>query len=316
MNSSIWVEKYRPQKIDDLVLSDKNKNLISTMINQHIIPNMTLSSKINGVGKTSIAKMLANMFCEKDEILFINGSLNRSIDMVRNEMTDFVYRENFAGNKKVCIIDEADGITKQAQDSLRTFIEEWSDECSFIFTCNDITKIIPAIQSRCPVIDLTIKPEDRKSVAKQIYDRCAHILRDNLIEFEDSALKKVISGHFPDIRQIINVLQRLSLSGKITLDMVENQEITKSQEFINELEVFIVDKDWAKIRGWAHDNYNNVNVYQDIYDALLYKIDKACIPDFITLTGEYSYRANNTNYLEINLAAYLAELCKVVQINV
>ena len=260
MSSSVWVEKYRPQKVEDLILNDRNKHIISKMIEQKHIPNMTLCSKINGVGKTSIAKMLANTFCEPDEILFINGSLNRSIDMVRNEMSDFVYRENLAGNKKVCIIDEADGITKQAQDSLRTFIEEWSDECTFIFTCNDITKIIPAIQSRCPVLDLTIKPEDRKAIALQIYDRCAHILRDNLIEFEESALKKVISGHFPDIRQIINVLQRLSLTGNITVDIVENQEITKSQDFINELEVYIVDKDWAKIRNWAHDNYNNVNM--------------------------------------------------------
>ena len=316
MSSSVWVEKYRPQKIEDLILNDRNKGLISKMIDRKSIPNMTLCSKVNGIGKTSIAKMLANIVAEPDEILFINGSLNRSIDMVRNEMTDFVYRENFAGNKKVCIIDEADGITKQAQDSLRTFIEEWSDECTFIFTCNDITKIIPAIQSRCPVLDLTVKPEDRKAIALQIYDRCAHILRDNLIEFEESALKKVISGHFPDIRQIINVLQRLSLTGNITVDIVENQEISKTQDFVSELEVYIVDKDWAKLRSWAHDNYSNVNIYQIIYDDLIVKIDKSCVPDFITLTGEYSYRANNTNYLEINLAAYLAELCKVVQINV
>ena len=316
MANSVWVEKYRPKTVDDLVLNDRNKKFITMMVNQHIIPNMTLSSKINGVGKTSIAKMLANMFCEEDEILFINGSLNRNIDMVRNEMTDFVFRDNISGNKKVCIIDEADGITKQAQDSLRTFIEEWSNECSFIFTCNDVTKIIPAIQSRCPVVDLTIKPEDRKSIAKQIYDRCVHILRDNLIEFEDVALKKVIANYFPDIRQIINVLQRLSLSGHITLDMIENQEITKAEEFISELEVYIVDKDWAKLRSWAHDNYSNVNIYQNIYDNLIYKIDKECIPDFITLTGEYSYRASLTNYIEINLSSYLAELTKVVKINV
>lgn len=316
MESSVWVEKYRPKKVEDLILNDRNKGLIKKMVDRKTIPNMTLCSKVNGIGKTSIAKMLANIVAEPDEILFINGSLNRSIDMVRNEMSDFVFRDNLTGNKKVCIIDEADGITKQAQDSLRTFIEEWSDECSFIFTCNDITKIIPAIQSRCPVLDLTVKNEDRKVIAKQIYDRCVHILRDNLIEFDENALKKVVTNHFPDIRQTINVLQRLSLAGNITLDIIENQDISKTQDFISELEVYIVDKDWAKLRSWAHEYYNTGNIYQNIFDNLLYKIDKECIPTFITLTGEYSYRANNTNYLEINLSAYLAELCNVVKINV
>mgnify|MGYP003290440309 CR=1 FL=1 len=316
MISSVWVEKYRPKEIEDLILSDKNKKIIKACIDKQMIPNMTLHSPTAGVGKTSIAKMLGSKFCDEDEILFINGSLNRNIDTVRNEMTDFVYSATFSGNKKLIIIDEADGINKIAQDSLRGFIEEWSNECSFILTCNDISKIIPALISRCPKVNLTILPEDRKLIAGQIYNRCEHILRDNLIEFESDALKEIIKNYFPDIRQIINMLQRLSLSGKITLDMIKKQDSIKTSDVLRELEYAIIDKDWAKIRIWAHENYNMDNVYNIIYDLLIPKIDISTVPDFIIITGEYSYRSSLTGYSEINLASYLTEVTNRVKLNV
>lgn len=316
MVSSIWVEKYRPTNLNELILNERNKNIVGKIINNKMIPNMTLYSPTNGIGKTSIAKMLGKLFCEEDEVLFINGSLNRNIDTIRNEMTDFMYRDTISGNKKIIIIDEADGINRIAQDSLRNFIETWQEDCSFILTCNDVTKIIPAIISRCPKLDLSVLPTDRKIIAKQIYDKCVHILRDNLIEYDDEALKYIITNYFPDIRQTINVLQRLSLSGKITVDLVKGQEISKNQSCLSELEIYIVDKDWAKLRSWAHDNYNIQSIYQHIYDDLITKIDKECVSDFIIITGEYSYRSNSSPYPEINLASYLAEVCSKVKINV
>lgn len=316
MISSVWVEKYRPKCINDLILSDKNKKIIQACVDRKMIPNMTLHSPVAGVGKTSIAKMLGDMFCDEDEILFINGSLNRNIDTVRNEMSDFVYRPTFSGNKKLIIIDEADGINKIAQDSLRGFIEEWSNECSFVLTCNDVSRIIPALISRCPKVDLSILPEDRKMIASQIYNRCEHILRDNLIEFDSEALKEIIKCYFPDIRQIINMLQRLALSGRISIDLIKKQDAIKTSEVLNELEYAIVDKDWNKIRIWAHENYNMDNLYNIIYDMLISKIDISTVPDFILITGEYSYRSGVSGYSEINLAAYLTEIMTKVKIDV
>lgn len=316
MNSSIWVEKYRPTKVSDFILNDRNRKILEACVNKHIIPNMTIHSPTAGSGKTSIAKMLGQMFCDEDEILFINGSLQRNIDTIRNEMTDFVYRPSLSGNKKLIIIDEADGINKIAQDSLRGFIEEWSKECSFILTCNDVSKIIPAIISRCPKVNLTVQPEDRKMIAKQIYDRCVHILRDNLIEFEEDAIKEIIKNFFPDIRQIINVLQRLSLNGKIEVSLIKNLDISKNTDEMNELKYALIDKDWNKIRIWVHDNYNQELIYNNIYDNLIGMIDKSCVPDFVLLTGEYSYRADNTGYQEINLISYLTEVLGKVKFNV
>ena len=316
MISSVWVEKYRPKCIDDLILSEKNRETIESYIEKKTIPNMTLFSPIAGVGKTSIAKMLGEMFCGNDEILFINGSLNRNIDTVRNEMTDFVYKPTMEGNKKLIIIDEADGINKIAQDSLRGFIEEWSNECSFILTCNDISKIIPALISRCPVMNLTVATGERKDIAMQIYNRCIHILRDNMIEFEETAVQEIIKGYFPDIRQIINVLQRVSLSGDVTSKIISKQDTIKTSSIFSKLLDIIVDKNWNDMRIWVHENYDIDNVYNQIYNNLITKIDISLLPDFIILTGEYSYRSNNTSYKEINLAAYITEIIKEIKLNV
>lgn len=316
MISSVWVEKYRPRCIDDLILSEKNRETIESYIEKKTIPNMTLFSPTAGVGKTSIAKMLGEMFCGNDEILFINGSLNRNIDTVRNEMTDFVYKPTMEGNKKLIIIDEADGINKIAQDSLRGFIEEWSNECSFILTCNDISKIIPALISRCPIMNLTVAAGERKDIAMQIYNRCIHILRDNMIEFEETAVQEIIKGYFPDIRQIINVLQRVSLSGDVTSKIISKQDTIKTSSIFNKLLDIIVDKNWNDMRIWVHENYDIDNVYNQIYNNLITKIDISLLPDFIILTGEYSYRSNNTSYKEINLAAYITEIIKEIKLNV
>lgn len=315
MLSSIWVEKYRPKTIEDLILSDKNKKLIKSFIDKKVIPNMTLFSSTAGVGKTSIARMLGEMFCDDSEILFINGSLNRNIDTVRNEMTDFMYKATMEGNKKLIIIDEADGINKIAQESLRGFIEKWSDECSFILTCNDITKIIPAIISRCPKVNLTVLPEDRKKIASQIYERCVHILRDNLIEFEPQGVQEIIKSYFPDIRQTINMLQRLSLSGKIDMNIIQKQDSIKTSQILIDMDNFILDKDWNKMRVWVHENYDIDNIYNVIYEHLISRIDISNVSSFIILTGEYSYRSSISNYKEINLSAYLTEIIKNVQLN-
>lgn len=313
--SSVWVERYRPSKLEDLILNETNKHILESVYTKGFIPNITICSPTAGIGKTTIAKMLAKDFCDEDEILFINGSLDRNIDTIRNEMTDFVYKASFNSQRKVIIIDEADGINKIAQDSLRGFIEEWQKECSFILTCNDVSKIIPAIISRCPKMDLTVLPSDRKMIAEQIYNRCLHILRDNLIEFDEKAVKQVITNYFPDIRQIINVLQRLSLSGKVELQSLAKQDAIKTSSTFRELELAIVEKDWNKIRIWSHDNYNMDNIYNLIYDDIISKIDKDKVPDFIILTGEYVYRTSLTGYNEINLATYLTEIIQRFTLN-
>lgn len=316
MISSVWVEKYRPTELKDFILSDKNRATIQGVLDKKQLTNMTLFSPTAGSGKTSLAKMLANTFCDKDEILFINGSLDRNIDTVRNEMSDFVYKPTISGNKKVIIIDEADGINKIAQESLRGFIEQYVDETSFILTCNDVTKIISPLISRCPVVNLSIQSSDRGMIAKQIYNRCTHILHDNLIDFEQEAVQDVIKNYFPDIRQTINILQRLSLSGKIEKNMIQRQDSLKASKLLVDLGDYIVDGDWTKIRGWTHDNYNVSNIYDLIYEYLITKIDKSTIGEFIVLIGEYSYRDSVTNYKEVNMSAFLAEVIKNVKFNI
>ena len=316
MNSSVWVEKYRPTNLNEMILTEKNRKLLQSCIDKKTIPNLTIYSKEAGVGKTTIAKMLSNMFCDEEEILFINGSLNRNIDTIRNDMTDFVYKPTMSGNKKVIIIDEADGINPIAQNSLRGFIEEWSNECSFILTCNNVDKIIKPIISRCPKLNLSVTQENKKEIAKQVKDRCVHILRDNLIEFDETAIQEIIISYFPDIRQIINVLQRLSLQGEIKNNSLVKQDSILSNDSILDLENSIIDKDWNRMRIWAHSNVEVDNIYNILYENFVTKIDKKQIPEFIGIIGEYSYRSNLTMYKEINLTAFLTEFMEKFKFNV
>lgn len=306
--NSVWVEKYRPHNLSDLVISEKNRNILQGLINKKVIPNMTICSSEPGIGKTSIAKMLAEMFCEKEDILFINGSLNRNIDTIRNEMTDFMMRPS--ERNKFIILDEADGMSGLAQQALRNFIEEYSEFSTFILTCNNVTKIIEPILSRCAKFDLTIDDSTRQEIAVQMLNRCISILRNELIEFEEVAIKKLIKEHFPDMRLIISMLQRLSSQGGINSD---NLNIQTSIKNVNELDVMLLgvkERDWNSLRIWAHNYANDNYIYNKIYDYLLPYIDPKLLDSFIILCGEYSYRSDLTQYKEINLSAFVAELIK------
>lgn len=309
MNSSVWVEKYRPEKLDDLIISDKNRAILQSCIDKREIPNITIHGKQPGLGKTTIARMFGKLFCEPDEILFINGSLDRNIDTIRNEMLQHVMSASMTGNKKLIIIDEADGLNKTStQQALRGFIEEYSNVCSFILTCNNVANIIQPLLSRCKKFSIEVNQEDRASIAKQIYERVKRILHENLVEYEDTAIKRIIAEHFPDIREIINTIQLYSRFGKITEDLLVSQPNQITEDYLVDLGTYLVDKNWHQIRLWAHSYYDDNSIFEKLYDYLFTIIDKNRLTEFITISGEYSYRDALTKSREINLAAYLTEV--------
>lgn len=309
MNSSVWVEKYRPEKLDDLIISDKNRRILQSCIDKREIPNITIYGKQPGLGKTTIAKMFGKLFCEKDEVLFINGSLDRNIDTIRNEMLQFVMSASMTGNKKLIIIDEADGLNKAStQNALRGFIEEYSNACSFILTCNNVSNIIQPLLSRCKKFSINVNQEDRGSIAKQIFEKVKHILHENLIEYEDNAIKQIIAEHFPDIREIINTIQLYAKFGKITDDLLIKQSNQISEDYLVDIGTYLIDKNWQQLRIWSHTYYDENSIFEKLYDYIITIVNKDKIAEFITLSGEYSYRDSITKSKEINLAAYLTEI--------
>ncbi len=202
-----WIEKYKPKTIDDLALDDNLKEMFNGYVANNNIPFMTLSGSA-GIGKTSLANILID---ELDEAtpLYINASENNGIDMIRSELKDFVEKQGFGG-LKIVILDEADGLSPNAQGALRQIMQTSLDDTRFILTCNYPQKIIDPIFSRAPLINI---PCDKKDIIK----RCMFILKSEGIKLtrEDvGRVSGIVNKYFPDIRKVVQILERCYISGQ------------------------------------------------------------------------------------------------------
>ena len=212
MNEHIlWVEKYRPKKIQDCILPDALKNTFQEFVNKKEIPNLLLAGTA-GVGKTTVARAM----CEEVgcDYIVINGSDDRGIAVMQNQVKNYATSMSLTGGRKVVILDEADNLTPDAQKSLRGMMEEVSINCSFIFTCNFKNRIIDPIHSRCAVIDFKINGSKAK-MAAQFFKRVEWILEQEGVQYDKEVVAAVITKHFPDNRRVLNELQRYSVSGVI-----------------------------------------------------------------------------------------------------
>ena len=216
MSEYLWVEKYRPKKISECILSEDTKKTFTQFLKQKEIPNLLLSGT-QGTGKTTVARAL----CEElgADYIIINGSdEGRQIDTLRNKIKNFASTVSLTEQSahKVVIIDEADYMNAESvQPALRNFIETFHNNCRFIFTCNYKNKILPALHSRCTVIDFAIKNGQKVKTAKALHDRLSRVLTDENVEFDKKVLAELIQKYYPDFRRTINELQRYSVRGKI-----------------------------------------------------------------------------------------------------
>lgn len=299
----LWCEKYRPRTINDCILPDRLKTPFLEYVKDKQIPNLLLSGPA-GVGKTTVAKALCfEVGCDN---LLINGSDESGIDTFRTKIKGYASSVSFLGGRKVIIIDEADYLNPNStQPALRNAIEEFSDNCSFIFTCNFKNRIIDPLHSRCAVIDFTLKKSEKSKMASAIFKRVQSILEKENVEYDGSVLAEIIKKHFPDFRRIINELQRYSRFGKIDvgiLSQVKNISLT-------ELITFLKEKDFTNARKWASNcDIDTTQVFKEIYDNMYEYIQKSSIPKAVLILADYQYKAAFVADHEINLMACLTEL--------
>ena len=172
----LWVEKYRPVNISTCVLPSETKKIFIDFVNNREIPNLLLCGTA-GVGKTTVARALCNELGA--DFILINGSEERNIDTLRVKIKQFASTVSLQGGPKIVILDEADYLNPQStQPALRGFIEEFSKNCRFIFTCNYKNRIISPLHSRCSVVDFTIEANQKPQIANQIFQRILRILRN------------------------------------------------------------------------------------------------------------------------------------------
>ena len=204
----LWVEKYRPQVLEDYVGNEVIKNKIADYIKESSIQNL-LFYGVAGTGKTTLAKLITkNIDCD---LLYLNASDERGIDTIREKIQPFAASMGF-NDIKIVILDEADYLTPQAQATLRHTIEACSSTTRFILTCNYLERIISPLQSRCQTFEIT--PPSKQEVNY----KCQNILTKEKILFYDNNIDDVINTHYPDIRKIINTLQGSVVEGQIKID--------------------------------------------------------------------------------------------------
>ena len=292
----LWVEKYRPCSIDDIILPTRLRETLSAIDE---IPHLLMFGD-SGIGKTTVARAL----CKSKNIdyLFINASENGNIDTLRTTIRSFASTMSLISDYKVVIMDECDNLTSATMNALRGFLEEFSHNCRFIFTCNHVNKVIPAIRSRCTNVSFKLTADELQEILPQLRQRIHHIINIEGIKLTEIDLTQLILMYFPDIRRIINELQINVKNTNHGKDNAEN--VAEIFEYLKDL------RQWNKMREWvsAYVSGDYTTLYTGLYKEAHNYMKASSIPQLVLILADYQYKANFVADAEINLVACLTEI--------
>lgn len=300
----VWVEKYRPRKIDDCILPDNIKTTAKAFVAQGDLPNIILSGG-PGTGKTTLALAM----CHELGIvpLFINGSEESGIDVLRTKIKDFAAALSFDGKRRCIILDEADFLNPNStQPALRSLMEEYAINCSFILTCNYSNKIIPALHSRCTVVNFFIPKDEKKKLMNLALNRVEVILQTEGVTYNVDTLVPVVKRYWPDVRRMLNEIQAASHGGVLS-DSVLGQRGDIDYE---PLWVALKGRNYKDARAWIGQNadVDAAKFYRTVFEWFHEAADSSSLPALIVLTGDYQYRHINALDPHVHMAAYVIEL--------
>ena len=300
----LWVERYRPQTIQDCILTKSLESTFQEMVKKQETQNLLFYGTA-GVGKTTVAKALCSE--TGSDWIMINCSEDGNIDTLRTKIRQFASTVSLTEAKKVVILDEFDySNANSIQPALRGAIEEFANNCRFILTCNYKSKIIEPIHSRCTGVDFAIPRTEKPEVAKRLLRRLEFILKSEQVQYDKAILSQLVLKHFPDFRRIINELQRYSVSGSIDQGILSNLTEIELRDLFQALK----EKNFNSVRKWValNANENPTELFRRVYDSLQDVLVPQTIPNAITLLADYQYKSAFVADQEINMMAFLIEL--------
>lgn len=303
-NETLFVEKYRPQKIADCILPENIKKPFTDIVAKGKLPNCILSGTA-GCGKTTLAKALCVEMGY--DYLMINASEENGIDILRTKIRQYASAMSLHSSMKVIILDEADSLTSATQTALRGFMEEFSKGCRFILTCNFKNKIIDPLHSRCSVIDFHTGKTELPNLCQQFMSRLIVILDNEKITYEKKVLAELIMMYAPDWRRVLNEIQRFSASGTLSPAVLSSL----SEQGIDDLIKILKKKDFTSMRKWvgANPDIDSSAIFRLIYDRMIhFGVEPKSMPQIVILINDYQDKATRVADKEINTAAFLTEV--------
>jgi replication factor C small subunit len=304
MSEFLWAEKYRPKRISECILPNKLKETFQEFVDKGNVPNLLLTGG-PGVGKTTVARAMLNEV--NADFIVINGSMNGNIDTLRNEIMQFASTVSFTGGRKYVILDEADYLNPNStQPALRNFMEEFSNNCGFILTCNFKNRIIEPLHSRCSVVEFTIPKNDKANIGLNFFNRVKDILSQENITFDKKVVAEFVTKYFPDWRRVINELQRYSATGNIDSGILADT----GDGSIKELVSFLRAKSFAEMRKWVAQNndVDSTTLFRKLYDGASTYLEPRSIPQLVLLLADYQNKAAFVADHEINMVACFTEI--------
>jgi len=303
----LFVEKYRPQTIEDCILPEGLKETFQKIVEKGELPNMMFTGSA-GVGKTTVARALCN---ELDlDYMLINGSEDGNIDTLRGKIKQFASTVSLQGGQKVVILDEADYLNPQStQPALRGFIEEFSSNCRFILTCNFKNRIIDPLHSRCSIYEFNLG--NKAEMAQAFMARLQFILDSEHIIYDNAVIAELIMKYIPDWRRVINECQRYGMSGHIDTGIL----VTLSETSIKGLMEDLKAKNFKKMRKWVTDNIDveSSKLFRMIYDNMTDYVEPQSIPQVVLILADYSYKDSFVADHELNVVACMTEIMSSIK---
>jgi len=300
---NVWVEFFRPDKISDIILPTNYKKTFKKFIKEKEIPNMLLYSSRPGTGKTSLAKILCYEI--EADYLYINVSEKGGIDTLRTRISTFASTKSLTGKPKIVILDEFEGASNNLQEGLRASIEQFTNICRFILTCNFVTRIIEPLKSRVQEFNMNYSDKSvRKEMEPQIKKRLKGILKFKEIEYKEDVLDKLIDINYPDMRKTIQMCQQYSQINGIIDSNIFNMEKVDSEFY-----QFILDRDYAKARRYMIESgYNYDEMFTKLFNDYVPLLEAKFQPTAILIIAEFMTKSSFSVDKELNFAAMLLEL--------